>query len=188
MAKLESVNGVNMQILGMVLENIKKQPEMAKAVFSVTSEWNGSGFRVESKCKSIKMGVNEASRTNINTIVHDFPPQFSGGDSGPTVCESCMASVGACIAQTIALHASAMGISLDSIKIDIDGDIDIRGFAGLSDSIRPGAQQIRVGIDIKSKTVTREQIQRLHEIGTRLSPAIDTLMHGTSIQVGDHQP
>lgn len=181
MEKVESVNGVNLQILGMMLENIKKQPEMAKATFSVRSEWN-RGFRIKSKCKPIKMGTNEASRTNINTIVHDFPPQFSGKDSGPTVCESCMASVGACIAQTIALHASAMGIHLDSIKIDIEGDVDVRGFTGLSHMVRPGAQQIRVGIDIKSRTATKEQMQKLHEIGTRLSPAVDTLMNGTFIQ------
>ncbi len=181
--KVEPVNGVNMEVLGMMLENIKKQPEMAKTTFSVRSEWNGEGFHIKSKCKSIKMGKNEAARTNINTIVYDFPPQFSGGDNGPTVCESCMASIGACIAQTMVLHASAMGIHLDNIRIDVEGDIDIRGFAGLSKTVKPGAQQIRVGINIKSRTATKEQIQTLYEIGTRLSPAVDTLINGTSIQV-----
>lgn len=115
-----------------------KSLEMARATFSAASEWNGSnGFHIESRCKSIKMGENRSDRASINTIVHDFPPQFSGKDSGPTVCETCMASLGACITQTIVMHASAMGIPLDGIKIDIEGDLDIRGFAGLSSTVRP---------------------------------------------------
>lgn len=184
MEKVEPINGVNMRGLGMLLENVKKSPEMARATFSMASEWNGgNGFHIESRCKSIKMGENRSDRASINTIVHDFPPQFSGKDSGPTVCETCMASLGACITQTIVMHASAMGIPLDGIKIDIEGDLDIRGFAGLSSTVRPGAQEVRVGITINSRSATKEQIQQLREIGTRLSPAFDTLTHGTSIQV-----
>jgi uncharacterized OsmC-like protein len=48
----------------------------------------------------------------------DFPPQFSGEGKGPTVCEACMSSLGACVTQTIVAHATARGINLDSITID----------------------------------------------------------------------
>lgn len=182
MMKTESVNGLNMQVLGTMVSNMKNQPEVAKATFSVKSEWNG-GFQVKSSCKSIKMGSNEVTRENISQMIHDFPSLLSGDDNGPTVCESCMASLGACITQTIVLHASAMGIQIDSISIDLEGDIDLRGFSGISDKVRPGAQQLRGNVSIRSRQATTDQIKQLYEIGKRLSPTVDTITNGTSIVV-----
>jgi hypothetical protein len=89
-------NGVNTQVLGGVLDSIKNQPAMAKATFSVKSEWDG-GFSVTSTCKHFRIGGQIIQRKNGYTMVHDFPEQFSGEGRGPTVCESCMASLGTCI-------------------------------------------------------------------------------------------
>jgi uncharacterized OsmC-like protein len=179
MKKESSINGLDMQVLGGLVSNIKDQPEMAKASFSLISEWNG-GFRVKSNSKSIKMGSNEVTRESISQIIHGFPTQFSGGNIGPTVCESCMASLGACMIQTIVLHASAMGIQIDGISINLEGDIDLRGFSGISDKVRPGAQQVRANVNIRSKKATPHQIKQLYEIGKKLSPAVDTITNGTS--------
>jgi uncharacterized OsmC-like protein len=74
-----------------------------------------------------------------------------------------------------------MGIELDSINIQTEGDVDLRGFSGISSNIRPGAQEFRVNINIHSNTATKEQINQLYEIGKKLSPAFDTLTNGTSV-------
>ena len=177
--KESSINGLDMQVLSGLVSNMKDQPEMAKATFSLISEWSG-GFRVKSNSKSIKMGSNEVARESISQIIHDFPTQFSGGNNGPTVCESCMASLGSCMIQTIVLHASTMGIQIDGVDINLEGDIDLRGFSGISEKVRPGAQQIRAKVNIHSKQATPYQIKQLYEIGKKLSPAVDTLTNGTS--------
>lgn len=177
------INGVNSQALGSVLDSTMKQPEMAKATFSVKTEWNGGGFRVKSTSRDFSLGGQKIPRKNGFTLMHDFPDQFAGGGEGPTVCESCMASLGACIAQTIIAHSTMRGIALDGIRIEMEGDVDLRGFAGLSDKVRPGAQQFRVNVHIDSKTASKEQIDELCEIGKRLSPAVDTLTNGTSIVI-----
>jgi hypothetical protein len=44
----------------------------------------------------------------------------------------------------------------------------------------PG-QQFRVNMNIKSTTASKEQINELHEIGRRFSPAFDILTNGTSV-------
>jgi uncharacterized OsmC-like protein len=111
----------------------------------------------------------------------DFPPEFSGEGKGPTVCEACMSSLGACITQTIVAHATARGINLDSITIDLEGNIDLRGFTGISSDIRPGAQRFKMNVNIKSSSASKEQISELYEIGKKLSPAFDTLTNGTSV-------
>src|SRR5918995_4876818 len=88
---------------------------------------------------------------------------------------SCMGALAACLTQTIVAHATSRGIHIDSIDINVEGDVDLRGFTGISNEIRPGAQQFRVNMNIKSNNASNEQINELREIGKRFSPAFDTL-------------
>ncbi len=110
----------------------------------------------------------------------DNPP-LSGEGKGPTVCEACMSSLGACVTQTTVMHATARGINLDKITIDIEGNIDLRGFTGISSDVRPGAQVFKMNINIKSSSASKQQINELYEIGKKLSPVFDTLTNGTSV-------
>jgi uncharacterized OsmC-like protein len=174
------LNGVDTQVLGSMFSSIQNNPEKAKATFSVQSEWNGE-FTVVASCKDFQIGKQRMERKKGYTMVQDFPDQFSGEGKGPTVCESCMAGLGACITQTIVAHSTGMGIKLDKIRVDVEGDVDLRGFSGISRDVRAGAQQIRVKVHIDSHSATKEQIEQLYEIGKRLSPAVDTLTNGTSI-------
>ena len=173
-------NGVNTQILNTVFNSMRNQPEMAKATFSVKSEWNG-GFSVTSSSKGFRIGGQNIERNTEYKAQYDFPDQLSGEGKGPTVCESCMGSLAACLTQTIIAHAISRGIQIDSINIDVEGDVDMRGFTGISNDVRPGAQQFRVNMNIKSNTASKEQINELYDIGKRFSPAFDTLTNGTSV-------
>jgi uncharacterized OsmC-like protein len=159
---------------------MKENPEIGKITFVVSSEWNG-GFSVTSRSKELRVGNTSTPRSREYETIFDFPEQFSGQGQGPTVCENCMGSLAACLTQTIVAHATSMGIKLDSIKMTVAGDVDLHGFSGLSKDIRPGAKEFRVQIDIKSYTASKEQIQELHQIAKKFSPAFDTLTHGTSV-------
>src|SRR5919199_2875336 len=145
-------NGLNTQVLTTVYNSMQDQPEMAKATFSVKSEWNG-GFGVTSTAsKGFRIGGGQKNiqRNTEHKMQYDFPNQFSGEERGPTVCEGCMGALAACLTQTIVLHATSRGILIDSIDIDVEGDVDLRGFTGISNDVRPGAQQFRVNMNIKS--------------------------------------
>jgi len=178
--KNNGFNGVNTQVLNTVFESMRNHPEMAKATFSVKSAWNG-GFSVTSTSKGFRIGGQNIERNTEYRTQHDFPDQLSGEGRGPTVCESCMGSLAACLTQTIVAHATSRGIQIDSIDIDVEGDVDLRGFTGISNDVRPGAQQFRVNMNIKSNYASKEQINELYKIGKRFSPAFDTLTNGTSV-------
>jgi uncharacterized OsmC-like protein len=178
--KNNGFNGVNTQVLNTVFESMRNHPEMTKATFSVKSAWNG-GFSVTSTSKGFRIGGQNIERNTEYRTQHDFPDQLSGEGRGPTVCESCMGSLAACLTQTIVAHATSRGIQIDSIDIDVEGDVDLRGFTGISNDVRPGAQQFRVNMNIKSNNASKEQINELYEIGKRFSPAFDTLTNGTSV-------
>jgi uncharacterized OsmC-like protein len=168
--KNDGFNGVNTHTLNIVYDAMQNKPEMAKATFYVKSEWNG-GFSVTSTSKGFRIGGQNIERNSEYKMQYDFPNQLSGQGRGLTVC----------LAQTIAAHATSRGIQIDGINIDVEGDVDLNGFTGISNDVRPGAQQFRVNINIKSINASKEQINELHEIGKRLSPAFDTLTNGTSV-------
>jgi uncharacterized OsmC-like protein len=176
------LNGVNTQILNTAFDSMRNAPERAKVTFSAKSQWNG-GFSVTTSCKDFRMGGKNIGRNTEYKMQYDYPNQFSGKGKGPTVCEACMGALGACLTQTIAGHATARGIKIDSIDINVEGDLDMRGWTGISTDVRPGAQQLRVKMNIKSDTASKDQINELYEIGKRFSPAFDTLTNGTSVVV-----
>ena len=154
---------------------------MAKAAFSARSEWNG-GFSVGvTASKGFRMGGQNIERNTEYKAQYDFPVQMAGEERGPTVCEGCMGALAACLTQTIVAHATSRGIKIDSIDINVEGDLDMRGWTGISNDVRSGAQQFRVNMNIKSDTASKEQINELYEIGKRFSPAFDTLTNGTSV-------
>ena len=181
------INGVNPQQLGGLLNTLKEHPDASEARFYVKTEWTcqdegeSGGFYVRSSCKDFQLGGQTIQRNNTYAMVFDFPPEFSGEGKGPTVCEACMSSLGACITQTIVAHATARGINIDSVTIDLEGNVDLQGFTGLSTDTRPGAQGFQLNVNIKSSTASKEQISQLYEIGKRYSPAFDTLTNGTSV-------
>jgi uncharacterized OsmC-like protein len=176
-------SGVNAQVLGAVVETIRQQPEMAKVTFQVKTNWNsGDGFKITSTGKDFQIGGQTIERGKPFTLVSDFPAEFGGRSDGPTVCEMCMASIGSCISQTIVAYATMMGIQLDGIGIETEGDVDVRGFTGVSDKVRPGAQEFRLDIHLESKTASKEQLEQLYELGRKFSPAMDTITHGTTIE------
>jgi uncharacterized OsmC-like protein len=176
-------SGVNAQVLGEVVESIKNQPEMAKVTFQVKTRWhNGDGFKITSTGKDFQIGGQTVQRQEGFTLASDFPDVLGGMSSGPTVCEMCMASIGSCISQTIVAYATMMGVQLDSIRIETEGDVDIRGFTNVSEKVRPGAQEFRMNIHLDSKNASKEQLEKLYELGKKFSPAMDTLTHGTTIK------
>jgi uncharacterized OsmC-like protein len=176
-------SGVNAQVLGTVIETIKNKPEMAKVTFQVQTQWqNGDGFKITSTGKNFQIGGQTIERQESYTLASDYPDEMGGMSKGPTVCEMCMASIGSCISQTIIAYATMIGVQLDSIRIQTEGEVDIRGFTGVSEDVRPGAQEFRMDIHLESKTASKEQLEKLYELGNRFSPAIDTMKHGTTIK------
>jgi uncharacterized OsmC-like protein len=178
-----SSSGINAQVLGTVIETIKNQPEMAKVTFQMQTQWqSGDGFKITSTGKNFQIGGQNVEGREAFTLTSDYPEELGGMSKGPTVCEMCMASIASCISQTILAYATMMGVQLDSIGIETEGDVDIRGFTGVSEKVRPGAQEFRMNIHLESKTASNDQLEKLHELGKRFSPAIDTLTHGTIIK------
>ncbi len=80
---------------------------------------------------------------------------------------------------TLVYHAAVRGIKLEEVESELEGDLDLRGFLGISDEVRPGYQEIRVNFKVKTDA---ENLETLKEI-IKLSPVYDVVSSGTRVNV-----
>jgi uncharacterized OsmC-like protein len=118
-------------------------------------------------------GVTEVTvRTATYEFTVDEPPALGGGGSAPNPVEYALASLGSCQAVTYRFWAEHLGISFDELTVTVDGDLDIRGFFGFDDSIRPGFSAVRVRVRITGPE-TPERYQQLAAAVDEHCPVLD---------------
>jgi len=171
------VNGLDVeQIQGMV-DAVKKQPQMAQAKFHAKTVWK-NGFNMEMTIKDFSMGgvTNTSSRQSPFIVPGDHPPELLGTNKGASSVELLLAALGDCIASGFAIYGAHMGIPIESLTVEIEGDIDLQGMLGLPEpgKVRPGYQEIRAKYYVKSKA-PREQLEKLAKMAEDLSPTRDSL-------------
>jgi uncharacterized OsmC-like protein len=160
------VNGLDLKALGDVVEAIEKDAGQAKAAFEVTTRWAGQ-TRSESVVEGFTLGGERVSRTH--KIVADEPFELLGGDSAPNPQELLMAAFNACITVGYVAGASLKGINLESLEIRTRGELDLRGFLGLSDTVPLGYEEIEYQVRIKGDG-SREQFEEIHQTVLKTSP------------------
>jgi uncharacterized OsmC-like protein len=160
------VNGLDLAALGEVVEAIGKDPKQAQVAFDVTTRWTGQ-TRSETTVDGFTMAGERIGRTH--KIVADEPCELLGGDSAPNPQELLMAAFNACITVGYVAGAAVKGITLDSLEIKTRGELDLRGFLGLSDDVPPGYESIAYEVKIKGNG-TPEQFAEIHEGVMKTSP------------------
>ena len=78
----------------------------------------------------------------------DEPPALGGADVAANPVQYALASLGSCQAITYRFWAEQLGIAFDSLTVRVEGDLDIRGFFGFDDSVRPGFSAVRVEVTV----------------------------------------
>src|SRR5215208_2922725 len=160
------VNGLDLAALGEVVDAIEKDASQAIVGFDVTTRWTGQ-TRSETTVDGFTMGGERVTRTH--KIIADEPCELLGGDSAPNPQELLMAAFNACIMVGYVAGASVNGINLDSVEIKTRGELDLRGFLGLSDEVIPGYESIAYEVKIKGDG-TAEQFAEIHQNVMKTSP------------------
>jgi uncharacterized OsmC-like protein len=95
------------------------------------------------------VGVTEVDiRTGAHTFKVDEPPVLGGADVAANPVQYALASLGSCQAITYQFWAAQLGLSFDRLTVRVEGDLDIRGFFGFDDTVRPGFTAIRVEVAV----------------------------------------
>jgi uncharacterized OsmC-like protein len=177
-ARATMINGVNVTALAETVEAIKANPEIARFNFRVSNTWMG-GDRNRSTIKDFSGALSE-HRLGIQAFIVDNgePEVLLGDDAAPNPVEWLLHALVGCITTSTAYHAAAKGIRIDAISSHVDGDLDLRGFLGISDKVRKGYSAIRVKLRVKTQA-DAETIEGL----TVMSPVLDTVSRSVPVTV-----
>jgi uncharacterized OsmC-like protein len=171
-------NGVNVAALFATIEAIKSNPAIAKFNFRATNRWLG-GDKNRSTIQKFS-GALQEHRTNGPAFAFDNgeAPVLLGTDQAPNPVEWLLHALIGCMTTTTAYHAAALGITVDAIDSELDGDLDLRGFLGLSGEVRKGYNAIRVHMRVKTEAEAAT-IKAL----TAMSPVFDTISRSVPVTV-----
>jgi hypothetical protein len=73
------------------------------------------------------------------------------------------------------------GIKLEELRIEAEGDINLRGFLGIDASVPPGYDQLRYTVFIKGDA-TPEQFEKVHRTVMATSPNYFNLSNATPLK------
>ncbi len=172
------INGVPVDRLKETIEAIRRDPGLADFEFRVVNRWLG-GSRNRSTIKDF-FGAEREDTTRSEPFIldNDEPEVLLGKDGAPNPVEYLLHALAGCVTTTLACHAAARGIGIESISSEIEGDIDIRGFLGLSDRVPRGFKTIRVRLRVKSDAPA----EKLAEL-CRYSPVYNTLVNAVPVEI-----
>ena len=162
------LNDVNLEAMGALIDNIRQQPQAAKTHWKTEVRWTGA-LR------------SEARSRNLAPLLSDEPSALGGSDSAPNPVEQLLAALGNCLAVGYAANASAAGIEIKSLRIELEGDIDMHAFLGLGGD-NAGYESIRAKVDLQANA-SPEQLQRLHEKVVGSSPVGHTLSRAVPLRI-----
>lgn len=116
------------------------------------------------------------------SVAVDEPPALAGQDTAPNPVEYILAALGSCQEITYRLYADALGIPLNSVSVQLSGEIDLRGFFNVDPKVRPGFQRIDADVFIDSPAPETD-IVRLKETVDRHCPVLDILRNPTPVEL-----
>ena len=175
-------NGVDVGKLLATIDAIKANPELANFQFCAETEWK-SGGHSRTRIQSFHgAGAEDTSRSKPFAVESDEPPVLLGSNAGPNAVEIVLAGLASCLAVGFAYNAAARGIRIDALTLGLAGNIDLHGFLGLSDKVRPGYRDIRVTCRVKSDA-SREQLMELCDYVQKTSPVLDIVRNPVGVSV-----
>ena len=170
-------NGFNVDEFQAMVAAVQQQPEAGKLTFRASYAWKG-GFAGDTRLETIEQLGQPIPRRF--TLPGDHPPELLGHDYGPSSVETLMAALGSCIAGTYAAHATARGVEIDGIDVELEGKVDLNGLLQLA-PVRPGPSGIRAKVRVKSGA-DDATLTELCEVTKHASPVYDALTNPVPVE------
>jgi uncharacterized OsmC-like protein len=164
----QPLNEVNLEVLGTLIEKIRREPQAARTQWKTEVRWTGA-FR------------SEARSRDLGPSPSDEPSALGGSNTAANPVEQLLGALGNCLAVGYAANASVAGIQIRALRIELEGAIDLHAFLGLGGE-NAGYESIRVTVDLESDA-SPEQLKLLHDKVARTSPVGRTLSRGVPLRI-----
>lgn len=180
--KSTTINGVNVEELFKTVDAVKKTAAIAKFRFRADNTWIEGGHNRTSIRNFYGAGEEDTSRKTPFILDADEPKVLLGTDRGANPVEYVLTALAGCLTTSLVYHAAARGIAVEEVESHLEGDLDLRGFLGISEEVRNGYENIRVTFKIKADA-TEEQLRELVQLAQNRSPVFDIVSHPVPVSV-----
>jgi uncharacterized OsmC-like protein len=181
MFELRLVNGMNVDQLVQTIELVKETPELAFFKFRAYNTWI-EGTRNRAMVKDFYGALREEDDREERVFDIDEPRVLCGEDLGANPVEYLLVGLSGCLTTSLIAHAAVKGIEIRRVQSRYEGDIDLRGFLGLSEEVPVGFQAIRVFFTIEAD-ISEAQKEELILMAQKYSPVFNTIAKATPVSV-----
>ncbi|MFL9931083.1 OsmC family protein [Paraburkholderia sp. RL18-103-BIB-C] len=171
------VNGLNVDDLFALIEGVRRDTSKAATSWRVATSWQGQ-TRTRAEVEGFSIGGQEVSRRF--TIDIDEPCELGGSNQFANPQEHLIAALNACITVGYVAQCAVRGITLQSLEVETEGDIDLR-VLGIDPRVANGYENLRYTVRIKGSG-TRQQFAEIHDAVMATSPNVYNLANAVALK------
>jgi uncharacterized OsmC-like protein len=165
-AKANVVNGIDVDDLFALIEGVRRNAETGKTNWRVTTTWQG---QTRSRAQVEGFGIGGEQVPRQFSIDIDEPCEPGGSNRFANPQEHLLAALNACMMVGYVAQCAVRGIALESLEIETDGEIDLRGFLGIDPAVSAGYENLSYVVRIKGSG-TKEEFAAIHQSVMATSP------------------
>ena len=172
------VNGINVDDLYALIGGVKRDAATGKTKWRVTTTWQGQ-TRSHTQVEGFEIGGERVKRGFSIDI--DEPCELGGSNCFANPQEHLLAALNACMMVGYVAQCAVHGITLESLEIETDGEIDLRGFLGIDPAVPAGYENLSYIVHIKGGG-TKEEFAKIHEAVMATSPNFYNLSRAVALK------
>lgn len=176
--KVKMVNGIDVGVLAGTVKAIKETPELGVAQFRATNKWLAGNHNrtTVTDFYGARQDIPHAQQFQLDA---DEPAILAGHDYGANPVEHLLHALASCVTTSMVAHAAARGIPIRSLESVIEGDINLRGYLGLSDDVPCGYTALRVVFKVDADPKYHDRLVEL----SKYSPVFNTITNSAAVDI-----
>ena len=95
-------------------------------------------------------------------LAADMPSKAGGEETAPTPGMLGRGALASCLVIGIAMWAARLGVAIDALEVEVQGDFDARGELGVG-NVQPGYQEVRYVVSIDSPASEKAVVEFLQK-------------------------
>jgi len=172
------VNGIDVDALSGTVKAIQAEPELGVSQFRVINKWL-AGNHNRSTVTGFYGAKQEIAHKQAFDMDADEPAILAGKDQAPNPVEHLLHALASCVTTAMVAHAAVRGIPINAVESEVEGDINLNGYLGLSNDVPRGYTDIRVRFKVDAEPRYHNRLREL----SKFSPVFNTIINGANVDI-----